>query len=70
MASSPSHRWEGGVLVERALSTIVPGEPAESDDVSGTRPYKTPVPTKRGATTKALSAEAAENKAVKRASKK
>ena len=57
MVHSPSKKWENGVLVERAISTIH-DEDAEADEVEpkATRPYKAPVPTKR--------VESAENKAV------
>jgi hypothetical protein len=71
MVHSPSHRWENGVLAERAISTIH-DEDAEADEVEpqATKPYKAPVPTKSAANRKRV--ESAENKAVApaRASKK
>lgn len=57
MGTHPSKKFENGVLVERAISTNAAGDPVEDDEfVSGTKPYKAPVATKRVA--------AAENKAV------
>jgi hypothetical protein len=63
MVHSPSKRWEDGVLVERAISTIH-DEDAEADEVEpkATRPYKTPVPTASAVNRKRV--ESAENKAV------
>ena len=71
MVHSPSKTWKDGVLVERAVATNEPGDPVEDEDfVSGTKPYKTPVPTLSAANRKMV--EKAENKAVspKKASKK
>jgi hypothetical protein len=63
MVHSPSKRWEDGVLVERAISTNEPGDPVEDEEfVSGTKPYKTPVPTLSAANRKMV--DSAENKAV------
>jgi hypothetical protein len=59
MATSPSQRWENGVMVERAIETnrwkILPdGTAVESEDAEG----------------KAVAPAQAENKSVKAASKK
>lgn len=63
MASSPSQKWEDGRLVERAISTNVPGEPqGDEDDAQATKPYKAPVATKSAANRKAVTS--AENKGV------
>lgn len=61
MANSPSHKWENGVLVERAIETnrwkILPdGSPVEGEEAE----------TKA----KAIVPAQAENKSVKAASKK
>lgn len=63
MVHSPSHRWENGVLVERAISTIH-DEDAEAEEIEpqATKPYKTPVPTLSATNRKRV--ESAENKAV------
>lgn len=60
MANSPSHRWEDGRLVERAIETnrwkVLPdGAPVEPAD---------------DAETKAVTADKAENKSVKKAASK
>jgi len=60
MANSPSHKWENGVIVERAVETnrwkVLPdGTPVEPDEEPAT---------------KAIESAQAENKAVKRAAKK
>lgn len=69
MVHSPSKRWEDGVLVERAISTIH-DEDAEADEQEpkATKPYKTPTPTLSEANRKRVAS--AENKAVKTAEKK
>ena len=63
MGTHPSKKFENGVLVERAISTIH-DEDAEADEVEpkATRPYKAPVPTLSAANRKMV--ESAENKAV------
>lgn len=61
MVHSPSKRWENGVLVERAISTVSDDE-AEEVEPKATRPYKAPVPTKSAANRKRV--DSAENKAV------
>lgn len=74
MATSPSQKWENGVLVERAVETnrwrVLPDgtEVGETEEVEAkaTRDYKKPVATKQ------MTADKAENKAAKtsKASKK
>lgn len=70
MVHSPSKRWEDGVLAERAISTNEPGDPVPDDGVSGTKPYKTPVPTthspeeREAQRAAAKAVQAAENKSV------
>lgn len=67
MATSPSQKWENGVLVERAIETnrwrVMPDgtEIGEKEEVEAkaTRPYKKPVATKM------QSADTTENKATK-----
>jgi hypothetical protein len=63
MGTHPSKRFEDGVLVERAISTIY-DEDAEADEVEpkATRPYKAPAPTLSASNRKRI--ESAENKAV------
>jgi hypothetical protein len=61
MATSPSQRWENGVLVERAIETnrwkILPdGTPVGEEETE--------------TTTKAVASKDAENKSVKAAAKK
>jgi hypothetical protein len=69
MGTHPSKKFENGVLVERAISTNAPGDPVEDDEfVSGTKPYKAPEPTQPRLGVKRV--ESAENKAVKKATKK
>lgn len=46
MVTSPSKRFEDGVLVERAISTPVAGESDEYEP-HATKPYKTPLRTPR-----------------------
>lgn len=65
MADSPSHRWENGVLTERAIETnrwkVLPDGTAveATDDESAAKPAK-----------KAVSSAKAENKSVKQADEK
>jgi hypothetical protein len=63
MVHSPSKKWEDGVLVERAISTVH-DEDAEADEIEpqATKPYKAPTPTLSAANRKRV--ESAENKAV------
>lgn len=63
MVHSPSKKWKDGVLVERAISTDVAGDPdeAETHTEEGRR-LTSPLEAKRVGT--------AENKAVKKAAKK
>ena len=72
MATSPSHRFENGVLVERAISTPVDVEAEENEDKTQ-RPYKEPdrstmadrQKARTPAEKKAVSASTTENKAAK-----
>jgi hypothetical protein len=67
MATSPSQKWENGVMVERAIETnrwrVLPDgtEVGEDEEVeaTATKPYKAPVPTKM------VAAAEVEDKAVK-----
>lgn len=63
MATSPSKRYEDGVLVERAIATDVAGDPDEVE-AKADRPYKEPEQT-FDVTGKAVSPAKAENKAAK-----
>lgn len=63
MATSPSKRFENGILVERAIATDVAGDPDEVE-AKATRPYKEPEQTFI-VKEKAVSASTAENKAAK-----
>jgi hypothetical protein len=67
MVHSPSHKWENGVLVERAIDTPADDEIVEVDP-KATRPYKAPVPTASEVNRKRVAE--AENKAVTKATKK
>lgn len=70
MATSPSKRFEDGVLVERAIATDVAGDPDEAE-AKADQPYKEPEQ-KFLVGAKAVSSATAENKAAKatKASKK
>lgn len=46
MVTSPSKRYEDGVLAERAIATDAPGDPEEIE-AKATKPYKAPTPTPR-----------------------
>lgn len=67
MVHSPSHKWEDGVLVERAIDSGTAADPNEAE-AKATKPYKAPEPTQPRLGAKRV--EAAENKAVRKASKK
>lgn len=63
MATSPSKKFEDGVLVERAIATPAAGDPDEAE-ATADRPYKEPEQTFQvGA--KAVSPAKTENKAAK-----
>lgn len=68
MATSPSKRFENGVLVERAIATDVAGDPDEVE-AKADRPYKEPEQT-FDVSGKAVVPAKTENKSVKAASKK
>ena len=61
MVHSPSHKWENGVLVERAIDSRHDDEVDEVEP-KATRPFKTPVPTASAVNRKRVAE--AENKAV------
>ncbi len=64
MGTHPSKRFdENGVLVERAISTDVAGDPDEVE-AKADRPYKAPEQ-KFNVTGKAVTSSSAENKAAK-----
>lgn len=70
MVHSPAHKWENGVLVERAVDPdFVPADPDEVES-KATRPHKAPTPTLSEVNRKRVAS--AENKAVapEKASKK
>lgn len=73
MVHSPSKVWKDGVLVDRNLASVEPGGGVEDPEfVSGSKPYKAPMPTKYGTVEdkNAKRVDSAENKAVSKASKK
>lgn len=72
MATSPSKRFEDGVLVKRAIATDVVGDPDPGEDLTQ-RDYKEPdrstmadrLKARESAEKKAVSSSDAENKGIK-----
>lgn len=63
MATSPSKKFEDGVLVERAIATDVAGDPDEAE-AKADQPYKEPEQT-FDVSGKAIAPAKTENKAAK-----